>query len=610
MSKIVLLGPSARQPETGDAVGLPFEMAPDSALSARFPEAVPLSRLIGDFEDKKIEAHALARRLLADEPALRGVRQLGVFEEVVIRELLRGFHLLHLHDHLLAKGIDECVFAEPSSLGSELAALAQSLGAKLQVRTAAAQRGSHGSSLQRSLRRLRASRLAPSALRGELHQLIQRLDPFHRRHALRRRHGQWRRNGVWFYTTAQSFTNIGLLYEPYFAEALNFLVENPLTGGKPLKETGRPYVSLYDFAENEFVPSSPELRTSRDIVAGHLKNAALTGSEKILRDFFVRSAFFQNFIRRHLPDGLFVARVFERWLDTVQPAALVVGNPVFEAPALSLARQRGIPTLVLQHGILGDFCQFIDPPTDRYVVRGTFWRDFLAPPVRPRALVLNPPEPRATAPEPSRSRRSIVFLTAPMQEFWSDADLDDILRSLVAAAAAERAELVIRVHPLERVAEYQVRLDKLRGGQRGGADVTFSQGPGLQSVLVRAAVAVTYYSTVFLDCIRQRVPIVSLDWHHFSYKRQIEEHDVFHFAKSLAHLQQLVTEALHGSLPAYRGTIEPFLANTSEDDLRSGLAEAIRQTRRRPDVSADAAVSNRSPSPGATHALRSHAAKS
>jgi hypothetical protein len=610
MSKIVLLGPSARQPETGDAIGLPFEMAPDSALCARFPDAMPLARLIGDFEDKKVEAHALARRLLADEPTLRGVRQLGVFEEVIIRELLRGSHLLHLHDHLLAQGIDECVFAEPSSLGPELAALAQSLGAKLRVRTANAQHSSHGGSLQRSVRRLRAARLAPSALRGELHQLIQRLDPYHRRHALRRRRGQWQRNGIWFYTTAQSFTNIGLLYEPYFPEAMLFLVESPLTGGKPLKEIGRPYASLYEFAENEFVPSSSELRTSRDIVERHLKNVALTGSEKILRDFFIRGAFFQTFLRRHLPDGLFVARVFGRWLDTAQPMALVVGNPVFEAPALSLAQQRGIPTLVLQHGTLGDFCQFIDPSTDHYVVRGTFWHDFLAPPVRPRALVLNPPEPRATAPEWSRSRRSIVFLTAPTQEFWSDADLDDILRSLMAAAAAEGAELVIRVHPLERVAEYRVRLKKLLGTQPDGVDVTFSQGPGLQAVLASAAVAVTYYSTVFLDCIRQRVPIVSLDWHHFSYKRQIEEYGAFHFAKSLAHLQQLVTEALRGSLPAYGGMIEPFLADSSEQALRVGLAEAIRQTRRRSDVSVDTAVSNRSPSPGATQALRSHAAKS
>src|SRR5580704_14444237 len=242
MSRIVLLGPSRRLPESADVIGVPFEMAPDSALSARLADALPLARLIGDFEDKKVQAHALARRLLADEPALRGVRQLGVFEEVVIRELQRGFHLLHLHEELLANGIDECVFTEPSNFGSELATLAQMLGDKLRVTTASPRRNSAAGSLKRSWRRLRASGLAASALRMELHQLVERIDPYHRRHVLRRKKQQWRHNDIWFYTTARTFTNIGLLYEPYFPNSLRFLVESPLTGGKPLRKIGRPYV--------------------------------------------------------------------------------------------------------------------------------------------------------------------------------------------------------------------------------------------------------------------------------------------------------------------------------------------------------------------------------
>jgi hypothetical protein len=576
MSNIVLLGPSLRLPEAADVIGVPFEVAPDSALSARFADALPLARLIGDFEDKKVQAHALARRLLADEPVLRGVRQLGVFEEVVIRELQRGFHLLHLHDQLFASGIDECVFAEPANLGSELATLAQMLGAKLRVTTAGPRPNAAVSSLKRSWQRIRASGLAAPALRTELHQLLERIDPFHRRHAFRRKKQQWHHNDIWFYSTARTFTNIGLLYEPYFARSLRFLVESPLTGGKPLQEIGRPYVSLYDFADNEFVPAASELRTARGLIERHLTNAAVTGGEKILRDLFVRSAFFQDFLGRHLPYGLFVTRVFERWLDVAQPAALVVGNPGFERTALTLAQQRGIPTLVLQHGILGDFCQFVDPPADHYVVRGAFWRDFLAPPVRPRALVLNPSEPGPATPQQSGSRRSILFLTSPysLQEFWNETDQDDILRSLVATAASERVELVIRVHPLEQVSEYRVKLKTLFGKTLDGVDVTFSQGSGLHSVLSRAAVAVTYSSTVFLDCIKQSIPIVSFDWHHFSYKRQIEKYGVYHFARSLAHLRQLLSAALGGSLPGYQGTIESFLANSSAKELKAGLAAA------------------------------------
>ncbi len=591
MSRIVLLGQTVRQPEGANFIGLPFEIAPDSALSERFPNALTLPRLIGDFEDKKLQAQALARRLLADDPPLRGLRQLSVFEEIVIRELQRGFHLLHLHDHLLANGIDECIFDEPSSLGFGLSSLAILLGSKLQVRTAGAPGNSSARSLNRSWRRLRASGLAPSALRLELHQLVERIDPLHRRHAFRVSKGQWRRNDIWFYTTAHTFTNIGLLYEPYFPQSLRFLVESPLTGGRPLKEIGRSWISLYDFASGEFAPSSSELRMSRDIIERHLLNVSVTGSEKILRDFFVRGAFFQTFLARHLPYGLFATRIFERWLDTVQPAALVTGNSVFEGPALHLAQKRGIPTLILQHGILGDFCQFVDPPADHYVVRGTFWRDFLAPAVRPRALILNPPEPKSASWESPGARRSIVFLTAPysMQEFWNETDLDDIIRVLVGTAAAQRVELIIRVHPLERVAEYQVRLEKLFGRALDGVEVTFSQGSELHSALSRAAVAVTYASTVFLDCIRQGVPIVSFDWHHFSYKRQIEKYGVFHFAQSLAHLRELLTEALGGSsLKGYIGTTEPFLANTSEAELKAGIAAAVLKADSQPvPVSAD-----------------------
>jgi hypothetical protein len=612
MSSIVLLGPSLRQPEAADVIGVPFEMAPDSPLSARFADALPLSRLIGDFEAKKAQAHALARRLLADEPALRGVRQLSVFEEVVIRELQRGFHLLHLHDQLLANGIDECVFAEPANFASELARLAQMLGDKLRVTTSGPRRNSAASSLKRSWRRLRASGIAASALRMELHQLVERIDPYHRRHALRRKKQQWRHNDIWFYTTARTFTNIGLLYEPYFPNSLRYLVESPLTGGKPLEEIGRPYVSLYDFADNKFVPSASELRTARGLIERHLMTVAVPSGEDILRDLFVRGAFFQDFLGRHLPHGLFVTRVFERWLDAAQPAALVVGNPVFEGPALALAQQRGIPTLVLQHGILGDFCQFVDPPADHYVVRGAFWRDFLAPPVRPRALVLNPPEPSPATSQQSGSRRSIVFLTSPysMQEFWNEADLDDILRSLVATVASERVELVIRVHPLEQVSEYRVRLKTLFGNTLDGVDVTFSQGSGLHNVLSRAAVAVTYSSTVFLDCIKLGVPIVSFDWHHFSYKRQIEKYGVFHFAQNLAHLRELLTEALRGSLQGYRGTIEPFLAKSSAEEIKTGLDQAIRGTGRPPvEISADAVTLDRRHSLGEAEGIGSHVAE-
>ena len=90
--------------------------------------------------------------------------------------------------------------------------------------------------------------------------------------------------------------------------------------------------------------------------------------------------------------------------------------------------------------------------------------------------------------------------------------------------------------------------------------------------LSQAAAAVTFCSTAFLDCLRLRVPVISFGWHDFSFKRQIETRQVFHFAPSLDGLRRLVQRALQGELPAFNGATQPFLDATPEDKLRSAIA--------------------------------------
>ena len=89
----------------------------------------------------------------------------------------------------------------------------------------------------------------------ELHQLLQRIDPFHRRHVFS---GKKQQSGA---TTISGSIRprvrsrmLAWLDQFYFPHSLRFLVESPLTGGKPLQEIGRPYVSLHDFAHNELHP--------------------------------------------------------------------------------------------------------------------------------------------------------------------------------------------------------------------------------------------------------------------------------------------------------------------------------------------------------------------
>jgi hypothetical protein len=269
--------------------------------------------------------------------------------------------------------------------------------------------------------------------------------------------------------------------------------------------------------------------------------------------------------------------LFDRWVESVRPDAVIVGNPVFEAYALHAARRRGIPTILLQHGILGDFCQFVDPPVDHYVVRGEFWKQFLAPAARSRARVLNPAQAVPVTSATRADSGTLVFISAPYatQEFLDERDLDEILAVLVVAALEAGRELVIRVHPLEQVAYYRQRVGGILAGMPNAPATSYSQGPGLDDVLGRAAVAVTFSSTVFLDCLRHRVPILSFAWHDFSYRRQIEQWGVFRFAHDLVDLKLLIADGLAGRLNPFAKSAESFLAATPGDVLR---AELVRLT--------------------------------
>src|SRR4051794_39832704 len=86
-------------------VGLLYECASDSCLAHAGAETILLPELIGDFADIKSQAFQLARKLLLDEPLFRGIQQLAIFEELVIRELQHAYHLLHMYDVLMRRNI-------------------------------------------------------------------------------------------------------------------------------------------------------------------------------------------------------------------------------------------------------------------------------------------------------------------------------------------------------------------------------------------------------------------------------------------------------------------------------------------------------------------------
>lgn len=573
MTRITLIATQSDLPSVEGRIGFLCETAPDGTLATRYPQALPVGELIGDFSETKQRANDLAARLLADEPPLRGVQQFRIFEEIVIRELQHIFHAINLHERLGALRIESCAFSGLSRYAAMLSSLNALTGSEIAVHAPRVGGSPIVQSLKRSWRRLLDAGQFHEKARRELRLVSEKIDPFHTFPLWRTAQGSWRRGEIWFYSTAFTFTKIGQLYEPHCPEPFRYLVENPATGGAPLKEQSRAYTSIYEFGCAEFIPKSDELASAKAILRNHLAQATLQAPDSLARDLLLDSHFLAGFFDRMLAQGLFATALFDNWAERAQPAALVVGNPVFEGYALHAARKQSIPTVLLQHGILGDFCQFVDPPADHYIVRGWFWREFLSSSAAAKAKILNPAQPAVTPLADSADRRTILFLTAPysMQEFWPSADLDDILRTLLQAAFEANAELIVRVHPLESLGAYEAKVRELSSISATLARVTFSQGASLDPILERSAVAVTFASTAFLDCLRHRVPVVSFRWHDFSFRRQLEERGVFHFAESLAELRQVVQRAVHSDLPPFSGDNGPFLASTPADELRHGL---------------------------------------
>lgn len=559
-------------------LGFLCELASDSRFLAEHPDALTIGDLLGDYNDVKARAFALSQRLLTDEPAHRGVQQLRVFEEVVIRQLQVGFQLLALHDRLIELGYSECQFDGPSKWSDLLAQAAQLSGGRLKVRNSSQHMPRALRALHGSLRKLADAPTLQSASKRVAQKVRSLADPYGLMGA--RNNGKWSKGALWFYSTAHTYTLTGMAFEPFFPEPLTYFVENTKTGGAPLRAQNRGFTTLQEFGSLNFVPSSQEIASARMAIDEHLAAAGLTSSDERLVVALLRaSPFYATFVRQHLPQGLYASELFQHWIEKTQPKALVTGNPVFEEYALHAARRNGIPTLVLQHGVLGDFCQFSDPRCDTYVVRGTFWRDFLSEASRKKAKVLNHTAQSDLETTPSK-KTSILFLTAPYHahDLWHPDDLREILFRLMDVCARADFTMTIRVHPLDSIKTYEALVASYRPNGTLRPEVKLTQSTPLTSDLETAAAAVLYSSTVFLDCLAAQIPVISFGWHDFSFKSEIERLGVFHFAPDLDGLAALAGAAAEGKLAPFRGPIKMFLEDTPDHVLRTELKKAVDQS--------------------------------
>jgi hypothetical protein len=521
----------------------------------------------------KVRGHALAQKLIAAGPEFEGVQLLAAMKELLVRELTWRFQSLHLDGWLQSSGVELCRFHSNSPFADALLRASQTGGASYRVEHPA----SRGGAVGKTAEHVRREGVGAQALKGIAHRALRRVAPCASRLIASRggRNTRVAPGSWWFYSTARTFTNIGLAYEPVLDHPLNYLYEDSETGGQPLHERRRTGHLLYSYADFSDLPRSKEVERIADQMVHGLQRIKLEREDAAARDLLLQGEWFQGFLSRTLRLAMFQARALRHWLDREQPSLLVVGNAAWENLVLQQAQARGIPTVLLQHGILGDYYQLMDFPVDAILVRGPFFYDFLSAEARRRAHVLNLPVPTKTV-LAQTAGRELLFLTAPYGGvLMHEKDLEEILSAAISAAARANRTLIVRVHPLESVTFYQRLLERLCSQLQLHPQVEYSQGPGLEDLLLRSAVAVTRFSTTFLDCLRFGVPVISFGWQDFSLRPLLDSRNVLHLAADLAHLGALIDQAFAGRLPSRSETISQFLADTTAEEIQqffSGLA--------------------------------------
>ena len=530
--------------------------------------------MLGSPDDALRVAHTLVSKLMAALSDIQELPVLSIFEEALLEQVSYAVQAFHLDRWIRSHEFSECRFDCYSPWLGGLQTL-QSLS-ESSYRLLGNVPFTESSWMRRGLVRLWKARSRPAEVFRRAAPLISRYASSTHTRMLAKKVP---RGGIWFYSLSYNCTKVGLEYEAYFPVPVHFLVEDASTGGRCLSERGRSFYALYSFSRASDIPSRLEVRAIAQHIATAVMSVRLIGDEDRLRSVLLKSDWWDHFLKRRLPFVIFHERALQRWYDAVAPEMLVVGNAGEEQTLLQLSRARNIPSVMLQHGVMHWVYAVADQPVTAFLLRGSFFQRVINDRLRAKSVICNYPQQQRARVEAATDRRhDILFITTPydVPALFHTAELREILVRLLRVCNSCRRRLVIRVHPLERITFYQSLVQELQQTSGTHAEVLYSQGPGADDVLARCCVAILHFSTMFLDCLRHGIPIISFDWHWFPNKKHYKGENVFNFAGTLDQLEELIRKGVAGQLRSRRDGLEAFLAPTKPEEISGFLAELWR----------------------------------
>jgi hypothetical protein len=124
---------------------------------------------------------------------------------------------------------------------------------------------------------------------------------------------------------------------------------------------------------------------------------------------------------------------------------------------------------------------------------------------------------------------SLVFLSAPItQPMWDPDVARGEMASVLRGFAESGGRIVARIHPMDDLRPWRTSL-----AAAGVTPARFDTRIPLSASLAGSTGALTYRSTVFLDCVASGVPVVALGWYPWAWDDAVREHGGMILASSI-----------------------------------------------------------------------------
>lgn len=276
-----------------------------------------------------------------------------------------------------------------------------------------------------------------------------------------------------------------------------------------------------------------------------------------------------------------LTQCWESYLDQAQPRLIVTANQwSIEGWLMRIASQRNIPVLQLMHGAVGGYLYTRTPlSSDKLVVWGDFWRDLWPKEEQSQIVVYNPG--RKFAPvqrQPNRAQRRVSFVSWPLAEvpYYNQSELlDGFIHLFQRLSTQMNCDVTLRFHPRENPGDMTERWQALYGAIP--ANVEFSKNEPLDDVLARTAVAVMFHSTVMLNCIASRIPVIIPGWTDFGWNQALKDKAGVYLALNWADLERCLSQWLEQPPETAEDTFEYFISQPGlhQESFRLALEQLL-----------------------------------